>query len=151
MDGIRFDRPSSIYGFYSLASEVIGGFKHKSFECMPYNVARSFGEHWTGRCFRMKKKGKEDFIWPVLGINYVDDPPVIFLSFDKNWCDPVYKKYKCRPKINSPFTAVHDDKEIRFELKPEKLDEFSKLPLSKQKAFLADFLKVAADEVSACL
>ena len=151
MDGIRFDRLSSIYRFYNLVSEVIGEFKHKDIECMPYNVPRAFGEHWTGRCFRMKKKGKEDFIWPVFGISYIDDPPVIYISFDKNWCDPVYKKYKCRTKKSAPFTAIHEDKEIRFELRPEKFDEFSKLPLSKQKTLLAGFLKAAADEVSSCL
>ncbi len=151
MDDIRFDRLSSVYRFYNLASEVIAEFKHAKIDCMPYNVPRAFGEHWTGRCFRMKKKGKEDLIWPILGIGYIDDPPVIYLSFDKNWCDPVYKKYSGRTKKSGLFNVMQEEKEIRFELRPEKFDEFSKLPLSKQKTLLAGFLKAAVDEVSSCL
>lgn len=149
---IRFDRLDSIYRLHGLLSEIMEGFRHGTIKCTPANVSRAFGEHWSGRCIRMKKKGAEKTVCPIFGVYYKSDPPVIGLSFDKNWCRPVYQTYrKSREVKNLPFVVSRSEGEVRFELDKEKFDYLQTASLSRQKAVLAEFLKTAADAVSPLL
>lgn len=146
---LRFDRLSSIYGLNKLFSSVIEGFRLKGLECDLYGVSRSFGEHWSGRCFRLKRKGRgENIIYPMFLIDFMEEPPVICISFDSDWCRSVYLRLNGREKSGSGFAVRSAGREVRCELGPEKFKEFGLAPQPRQKAMLQEFFRQVVEDVA---
>jgi hypothetical protein len=146
---IRFDRLQSIYLLNNLIVKVISGFDRKGFECNLYNVGRAFGEHWSGRCFRLRREGGRGIAWPIFGISFKEDPPVIFLSFDRDWCGGIFEGLAVkRAAKDIHVVAAHNSREARFELSPERFAEFAAAPFKRQRAILEEFFTSVMDAVS---
>lgn len=145
---IRFDRLNSIYYLTNLITDVINRFKRGGVECDIKDVSRAFGEYWAGRCFRLKRKGSSHVVYPFFGIGYKDELPVIYFSFDKNWCGRVYAKLNGKNKTKSFYNINSMDDEVRFELKQGKFAEFAGASLKQQRAILEEFFNRMLDDIA---
>lgn len=144
---VRSDRWSSIYALNGLIAGIIGGYRKKGFECDVYTASsRSYGEHWSGRCFRFKRRGREEIIYPLFVVDFKEEPPVIALSFDKDWCRGVFERLNGKKKAGKFYNLNSTGHEVRFELTVEGMKKLYGSPPSVQKAILRKFFgSVLAD------
>ena len=137
---IRFDKLSSLYHFNNLITKIIHEFSLQGFDCSFYNTPpRARGNGWSGQYFSLKRIAGKTTIWPSFGIYFEEEPPSIYMAFEKDWCEPIYLEYKNKKKAGTTYTTYANNWEVVFELNKEGFEKFSKAGLEDQKKILKMF------------
>ncbi|MGA2318759.1 MAG: hypothetical protein ABSG71_20620 [Thermodesulfobacteriota bacterium] len=145
---IRFDTLISLFYFNRLVKKTIEEFNREGFEVNFCKFPRANGENWSGQYFSLKKKEKKEAIYPFLGIYYGEEPPTIYIAFEKDWSKNIYLKYRGKKKEEDYFYIETDDWEVSFCLNESKFERFNKVSLEEQEMILKNFLGKVIDEIS---
>lgn len=144
---IRFNNLYSLFHFHALIKKIIEEFDHEEFEVGLYKAGRANGESWSGEYFSLKLKNGKKTVYPFLGIYYGEEPPTIYLAFEKDWCKDIFFKYKGK-KMEEDYNYVETtDWEISFCLKENKYDDFNGASLETQKIILNNFVSKVINEI----
>jgi len=145
---IRFVMLSALFHFNRLIKKIINEFQRVGFECKLYKASRANGESWSGQYFSLNRKGAKTVIYPFFGVYYGEEPPTIYIAFEKDWCKDIYLKYKGKRKENEIYYIEATDWEVSFCLDDNKFDEFRRAPLEKQELIIKDFFNKVVDEIA---
>ena len=148
---IRFGSLSSLAYFNRLVKKVVEQFQSETLDCQLYKIGSAFGENWSGQYFSFKKKGGKSAVYPFFGIYYNEEPPTIVFSFENDWCEEIYSKFKGKHKEGSFFDIWSDENEVTFELNEKKYGEFVTSSGDRQEAILQEFVQGMTVRISSYL
>ena len=137
---IRFNELSSLYFLNGLITKIIHEYSFEGFECKFYPPPpRAHGNYWSGQYFSLNRKSGSSTVYPIFGIYFKEEPPVIYISCEKDWCKPIYEQYKGKKKGGISYNLDSDDWEVSFVLKEQRFNEFTKATLEQQKIILKEY------------
>ena len=146
---IRFNELSSLYFLNGLITKIIHESSFKGFECEIYTSSpRAHGDCWSGQYLSLKRKSGASIVYLFFGIYFEEEPPVICISCEKDWCKPIYEQYKGKEKGGISYNLYADDSEVSFVLKEQMFADFTKATLEQQKIILKIFFAEVIKEIA---
>lgn len=147
MGEIRFSDLKSLCYFNRLILKIIKTYSREGVEVSLHNSNYRYGECWSGQYFRLKRQGSKKTIVPFFGVYYEGEPEIL-VSFEKDWNEIVYEKYKSNKKKGILYYTWSDQSEVVFELNDNEYADFQKSSKEGQETILGHFLDEVIVEVS---
>ncbi|HOT32650.1 MAG TPA: hypothetical protein PLP09_10850, partial [Petrotogaceae bacterium] len=148
---IDFNKLNSLFFFNNLVKKTISEFVKEDLKIDLYSTPRAFGPGYSGQYFSLKKLQGTNEVYPWFGIwyGYTDEneenEPIIYIAFEKDWCNIIYDKFKNSAIRGNMFNVETNEspKEVIFRLNKAFFDEFKKedTTLERQKEILSSFFK----------
>ena len=148
---IDFNKLNSLFFFNNLVKKTISEFVKEDLKIDLYSTPRAFGPGYSGQYFSLKKLQGTNEVYPWFGIwyGYTDEneenEPIIYIAFEKDWCNIIYDKFKNSAIRGNMFNVETNEspKEVIFRLNKVFFDEFKKedTTLERQKEILSSFFE----------